>query len=157
MKYMSVAEAANKWNINERRVRALLKEKRIEGAKLEGHKYLIPVSASKPLDRRIKGQRLFEDSPLLGMDFDFKNYHKKFPTEDGYFGEYGGSFLPPNLQKAIDEIYEGYLTIAKSARFISEIRDIRKHYQGRPTPIYHCQNLSNYLGKVQIYLIIALA
>ena len=152
MKYMSVTEAANKWNINERRVRVLLKEKRIEGAKLEGHKYLIPVSASKPLDRRIKGQRLFEDSPLLGMDFDFKNYRKKFPTEDGYFGEYGGSFLPPNLQKAIDEIYEGYLTIAKSARFISELRDIRKHYQGRPTPIYHCQNLSNYLGKVQIYL-----
>ena len=78
MKYMSVTEAANKWNINERRVRVLLKEKRIEGAKLEGHKYLIPVSASKPLDRRIKGQRLFEDSPLLGMDFDFKNYRKNF-------------------------------------------------------------------------------
>ena len=152
MKYMSVTEAANKWDINERRVRALLKEKRIEGAKLEGHRYLIPENASKPLDRRIKGQRLFEDSPLKGVDFDFKNYRKKFPTEDGYFGEFGGSFLPSNLQKAIDEIYDGYLTIAKSAKFIAELREIRKNYQGRPTPIYHCQNLSNYLGKVQIYL-----
>ncbi len=152
MKYISVSEAAKKWNINERRVRVLLKERRIEGAILEGHRYLIPENATKPLDRRVKGQRLFEDSPLKNIDFDFANYRKKFPTEDGYFGRYGGSYLPKNLQKAIDEIYEGYLTIAKSAKFINELREIRKNYQGRPTPIYHCQNLSNYLGKVQIYL-----
>ncbi|MCR4562137.1 MAG: tryptophan synthase subunit beta [Bacilli bacterium] len=86
------------------------------------------------------------------MDFDFKNYRKQYPTQDGYFGRYGGSFLPKNLQKAIDEVYNGYLTIAKSAKFIAELREIRKNYQGRPTPIYHCQNLSNYFGKVQIYL-----
>ncbi len=152
MKYLSVKEISEKWNINERRVRALLQDKRIEGAIYENHRYLIPINASKPLDRRVKGQRLFEDSPLKGMDFDFKNYRKKYPTEDGYFGRYGGCYLPKNLQKAMDEIYEGYLTIAKSAKFINELREIRKNYQGRPTPIYHCQNLSNYLGKVQIYL-----
>ena len=133
-------------------MRALLQDKRIEGAIYENHRYLIPENASKPLDRRVKGQRLFEDSPLKGMDFDFKNYRKKYPSEDGYFGRYGGCYLPKNLQKAMDEIYEGYLTIAKSAKFINELREIRKNYQGRPTPIYHCQNLSNYLGKVQIYL-----
>lgn len=152
MKYLSVKEISEKWNINERRVRALLQDKRIEGAIYENHRYLIPINASKPLDRRVKGQRLFEDSPLKGMDFDFKNYRKKYPSEDGYFGRYGGCYLPKNLQKAMDEIYEGYLTIAKSAKFINELREIRKNYQGRPTPIYHCQNLSNYLGKVQIYL-----
>ena len=152
MKYLSVKEIREKWNINERRVRALLQDKRIEGAIYENHRYLIPENASKPLDRRVKGQRLFEDSPLKGMDFDFKNYRKKYPSEDGYFGRYGGCYLPKNLQKAMDEIYEGYLTIAKSAKFINELREIRKNYQGRPTPIYHCQNLSNYLGKVQIYL-----
>ncbi len=152
MKYLTVSEMSKKWGINERRVRVLLKEKRIEGAKLENHKYLIPENAPKPLDRRIKGQRLFEDSPLKGVDFDFKNYRKQYPTSDGYFGRFGGSFLPKNLQKAFDEIYHGYLTIAKSAKFIAELREIRKNYQGRPTPIYHCQNLSNYLGSVQIYL-----
>ncbi|MBO5577573.1 MAG: tryptophan synthase subunit beta [Bacilli bacterium] len=152
MKYLSVSETAKKWEINERRVRALLQEKRIEGAIYENHRYLIPENAKKPLDRRIKGQRLFEDSPLKGINIDFKNYHKQYPSEDGYFGRYGGSFLPKHLQKAIDEVYAGYLTIAKSAKFINELRDIRKNYQGRPTPIYHCQNLSNYLGKVQIYL-----
>ena len=152
MKYLSVKEVSEKWGINERRVRALLKEKRIEGAIYESHRYLIPENAPKPLDRRIKGQRLFEDSPLKGIDIDFKNYRKMYPTSDGYFGRYGGSFLPKHLQKAIDEIYDGYMTIAKSSKFIAELREIRKNYQGRPTPIYHCENLSNYLGKVQIYL-----
>ena len=152
MKYLSVNEVAKKWNINERRVRVLLKEKRIEGAVLKGHKYFIPENASKPLDRRIKGQRCFEDSPLSKTNIDFKNYRKVYPSVDGYFGRFGGSFLPSNLQKAFNEIYDGYLTIAKSSKFIAELREIRKNYQGRPTPIYHCQNLSNYFGKVQIYL-----
>ncbi len=152
MKYISVKEASEKWGINERRVRVLLSEKRIEGAIYQGHKYFIPENAPKPLDRRVKGQRLFEDSPLKNIDFDFKNYRKLYPSDDGYFGRFGGSYLPKNLQKAMDEIYSGYLTIAKSAKFIAELRNIRKYYQGRPTPIYHCQNLSNHLGKVQIYL-----
>ena len=126
MKYISVKEASEKWNINERRVRALLKEQRIEGAILRNHKYFIPDNAPKPLDRRIKGQRLFEDSPLKNLDFDFKNYRKQFPTDDGYFGRFGGSFLPPKLQKAMDEIYYGYLTIAKSSKFIAELREISR-------------------------------
>ena len=50
MKYITVLEASEKWGINERRVRALLKEKRIEGAILKGHKYFIPENAPKPLD-----------------------------------------------------------------------------------------------------------
>ncbi|MBR0439230.1 MAG: tryptophan synthase subunit beta [Bacilli bacterium] len=152
MKYITVSEASKKFGINERRVRSLLKEKRIEGAILQGHKYLIPENAVKPLDRRIKGQRLFEDSPLKGINIDFTNYRKQYPSDDGYFGRYGGAYLPSNLKKAMDEIYYGYQTIAKSSKFISELREIRKNYQGRPTPIYHCQNLSNYLGRVQIYL-----
>ena len=152
MKYITVKEAAEKFGINERRVRALLKEKRIEGAIYKDHKYLIPDNAVKPLDRRIKGQRLFEDSPLKGIDIDFKNYRKQYPSDDGYFGRYGGTFLPDVLKKAMEEIYYGYQTIAKSSKFIAELREIRKNFQGRPTPVYHCQNLSNYLGRVQIYL-----
>ena len=152
MKYITVKEAAEKFGINERRVRALLKEKRIEGAIYKDHKYLIPDNAVKPLDRRVKGQRLFEDSPLKGIDIDFKNYRKQYPSDDGYFGRYGGTFLPDNLKKAMEEIYYGYQTIAKSSKFVAELREIRKNYQGRPTPVYHCRNLSNYLGRVQIYL-----
>ena len=97
MKYLSVIEVAKKWNLNERRVRVLIQEKRIEGVKLEGHKYLISETAVKPLDRRYKGQRCFEDSPLDKINFDFKNYRKLFPNSEGYFGRFGGRFLPPNL------------------------------------------------------------
>lgn len=86
------------------------------------------------------------------MTFDFSNYLKKYPDKNGYFGEYGGSFLPDNLQKAIKEVDLAYKKIAHSAEFISELRRIRKEFQGRPTPVYHCKNLSQELGTTQIYL-----
>lgn len=86
------------------------------------------------------------------MAFDFSNYLKKYPDKNGYFGEYGGSFLPDNLQKAIKEVDLAYKKIAHSAEFISELRRIRKEFQGRPTPVYHCKNLSQELGTTQIYL-----
>ena len=84
---------------------------------------------------------------------DFDNYLKEYPTEEGYFGNYGGNYLDnPELIKAFKEYAEGYNTIAQSAQFISELRRIRKEFQGRPTPLYHCQKLSNLFGKTQIYL-----
>ncbi|MFW5785447.1 MAG: tryptophan synthase subunit beta [Chitinispirillaceae bacterium] len=78
-------------------------------------------------------------------------YMKKYPDEKGYFGDYGGSYIPPELQKEMDSITEAYYLISKSHDFISELRSIRKHFQGRPTPTYYCKNLSNKLGG-RIYL-----
>jgi len=84
---------------------------------------------------------------------DFDNYLKEYPDEEGYFGKYGGNYLEdPELIKAFKEYAEGYCTIAQSSQFIAELRRIRKEFQGRPTPLYHCQRLSNLLGKTQIYL-----
>lgn len=84
---------------------------------------------------------------------DFDNYTKEYPSEDGYFGPYGGNYLEdPELVKAFREYAEGYNTIAQSAQFIAELRRIRKEFQGRPTPLYHCQRLSNLFGRTQIYL-----
>ena len=84
---------------------------------------------------------------------DFDNYLKEHPTTDGYFGRFGGNYLDdPELIKAFNEYAEAYYTIAQSAQFISELRRIRRDFQGRPTPVYHCQNLSNHLGRFQIYL-----
>ena len=45
---------------------------------------------------------------------DFSTYFSNYPDEKGYFGEYGGAFLPPELQTAFDEIYDAYMTICKS-------------------------------------------
>jgi tryptophan synthase beta chain len=83
---------------------------------------------------------------------DFTNYTKFYPDIAGRFGEYGGAYLPPQLVEAFKEIDEAYMTIAHSASFINELRRIRREFQGRPTPVYHCERLSNKLGRCQIYL-----
>lgn len=153
MKYISVKQAAKKWMLNERRVRALCEQGRIDGAYKDGKSYVIPEFAPKPLDKRIKDNKQENLIKLqFNDDIDFNQYRKQYPNKDGFFGNFGGSFVEPELQKAFNEVYSGYLTICKSARFINDLRRIRKDFQGRPTPLYHCERLSTYLGKVQIYL-----
>ena len=83
---------------------------------------------------------------------DFDNYLKNFPDKDGRFGAYGGQYLPPQLIPAFKEIDDAYETICRSAQFINELRRIRREFQGRPTPVYHCERLSRKFGHCQIYL-----
>ena len=80
-----------------------------------------------------------------------ENYFKKHPTKDGFFNEYGGAFIPPVLEAEMKKITDAYFTISKSHNFISELRSIRKHFQGRPTPVYYCNRLSEKYG-ARIYL-----
>ena len=83
---------------------------------------------------------------------DFDTYFKKYPDKNGYFGKYGGVYISEELKNAMQEITEAYFTICKSRKFISELRRIRKEFQGRPTPISHLERLSNKFGNVQIYV-----
>ena len=85
-----------------------------------------------------------------GTDFD--TYFKNYPDCNGYFGKYGGAYIPDELKKAMDEITEAYFTICKSSKFIGELRRIRKEFQGRPTPVSYLERLSNSLGNVQLYV-----
>jgi tryptophan synthase beta chain len=78
--------------------------------------------------------------------------HRQVPDEKGFFGKFGGSFVPPELQREMDEIYRAYQRICRSHDFILELRSIRKHFQGRPTPVYFCRNLSNRINGARIYL-----
>ena len=78
-------------------------------------------------------------------------YLKQFPDEKGFFAGYGGSFVSPELQREMDNITDAYYSISKSHEFISELRSIRKHFQGRPTPVYFCKRLSEMYGG-RIYL-----
>ena len=82
----------------------------------------------------------------------FDNYLKEFPNEKGYFGEYGGAYISPELVPAFEEANNAYEAICHSAQFINELRRIRKEFQGRPTPVYHCERLSKLFGNCQIYL-----
>ena len=81
-----------------------------------------------------------------------KPYLKQFPDENGFFGKFGGSFVPENIKKAMNEINVAYDLIAQNSDFIAELRKIRKHFQGRPTPIYFAHNLTKKYGGAGIYL-----
>lgn len=85
------------------------------------------------------------------QNVDFDNYFKNYPDENGYFGKYGGAYIPDELKAAMQEITEAYYTIGQSRNFIAELRRIRKEFQGRPTPVTHLARLSQSLGNVQLY------
>ena len=84
---------------------------------------------------------------------DFETYFKNYPDANGYFGKYGGAYIPEELKKAMAEIDHAYQTISKSRKFIAELRRIRKEFQGRPTPISHLERLSEKINTgVQLYV-----
>jgi len=83
---------------------------------------------------------------------DYKTYFQNYPDENGYFGTHGGAIISDELKPAFEEVRDAYQTICHSAQFISELRRIRKEFQGRPTPVYHCERLSKLFGNTQIYL-----
>ena len=89
---------------------------------------------------------------MIHNGMEFSTYFKNYPDKNGYFGKYGGSYIPPELQAAMDEITDAYFTICKSSKFVHELRRIRKEFQGRPTPVSHLERLSNSLGNVQLYV-----
>ena len=82
----------------------------------------------------------------------FETYLKQYPDRDGYFGRYGGAYISDELKKAMEEITEAYFTIAKSSKFVGELRRIRREFQGRPTPISYLERLSTSIGNVQLYV-----
>ncbi|MBE6639471.1 MAG: tryptophan synthase subunit beta [Ruminococcaceae bacterium] len=84
------------------------------------------------------------------MEFD--TYFKNYPDKNGFFGKYGGCYIPEELKRAMEEIAEAYRTIAKSGKFIAELRRIRKEFQGRPTPVSYLERLSAKVGGAQIYV-----
>lgn len=81
-----------------------------------------------------------------------QSYLKQYPNTEGFFGKFGGSFVPSEIQKAMEEIHKAYELIAQNSDFIAELRKIRKHFQGRPTPIYFAHNLTKKYGGAGIYL-----
>jgi len=83
---------------------------------------------------------------------DYARYFRDYPDRNGMYGNYGGAELPPQLIGPFQEIAEAYQSICHSAQFINELRRIRREFQGRPTPVYHCDRLSRKLGNCQIYL-----
>jgi tryptophan synthase beta chain len=74
------------------------------------------------------------------------------PDSRGYWGEYGGRFVPETLAAPLDELTAAYMAARQDATFAAELDDLLKNYSGRPTPLYFAKRLSGELGGARIYL-----
>lgn len=74
------------------------------------------------------------------------------PDAQGFFGPYGGQYVPPELKQAMDDINRAYEEIRQRADFQEELASLFADYVGRPSPIFHARRLSSQLGGAQIHL-----
>lgn len=77
---------------------------------------------------------------------------KNSPTFNGYFGKFGGQFIPPQLHETFNKIESEYLKIKNDPIFIAEYQSLLTTYVGRPSPLYFAHNLTTLLKGAKIYL-----
>lgn len=71
--------------------------------------------------------------------------------KEGYYGEFGGAYVPEILHKCVYDLQQNYLTVIESESFQKEYRQLLRDYVGRPSPLYHAKRLSERYG-CKIYL-----
>ncbi|MEX0770782.1 MAG: tryptophan synthase subunit beta [Balneolaceae bacterium] len=76
----------------------------------------------------------------------------KAPTQTGYYGKFGGKFVPEILIPAIEELEEAYLEAKEDPGFQNEYRNLLNEYVGRPTKLTYTDRLTDYYGRARIYL-----
>jgi tryptophan synthase beta chain len=74
------------------------------------------------------------------------------PDQRGYFGLYGGRFVPETLMPALDELERAYREAQADPAFRQELEGLLRDYAGRPTPLYFAQRLTSHCGGARIYL-----
>lgn len=74
------------------------------------------------------------------------------PDERGYYGEFGGRFVPETIIPALDELEAAYQKAIADSEFHQELRHLQRTYTGRPTPVSYAKRLTEQLGGAQIYL-----
>jgi tryptophan synthase beta chain len=75
-----------------------------------------------------------------------------YPNEKGYFGIFGGKYLPETLMPALEELEQQYLKIKNDGDFKRQLLYYLTEYAGRPTPLYFASRLTNVVGGAKIYL-----
>ncbi len=74
------------------------------------------------------------------------------PDERGRFGDFGGKFVPETLMAALEELETAYREVKEDQQFQDRLGHLLRTYAGRPTPLYHAENLSRHCGGARIYL-----
>ncbi|MEE4252836.1 MAG: tryptophan synthase subunit beta [Desulfuromusa sp.] len=76
----------------------------------------------------------------------------EMPNSEGYFGEYGGQVIPPELKTIMDDINEAYEQVSKTEAFQNELHALYADYVGRPSPIFFARRLTDLQGGARIFL-----
>lgn len=74
------------------------------------------------------------------------------PDERGYFGDYGGRFVPETLVPSLDELTEAYRVARADPAFWSEFEELSRDYSGRPTPLYFARRLTEHCGGARVLI-----
>ena len=73
------------------------------------------------------------------------------PDEKGYFGEYGGQVIPPELKQIMDDINDAYDQVRQTEAFQQELAMLNEDYTGRPSPIYYASRLTEKCGGARLF------
>jgi tryptophan synthase beta chain len=77
---------------------------------------------------------------------------RRDPDARGYFGEFGGRFVPETLVEPVEQLERAYFAAREDAQFGAELARLLKHYVGRPTPVYETVRLAERAGGARIFL-----
>jgi tryptophan synthase beta chain len=77
---------------------------------------------------------------------------RRDPDARGYFGEFGGRYVPETLVEPVEELERAYLEVRDDPAFAAELNRLFKHYVGRPTPVYETSRLAEAAGGARIFL-----
>jgi tryptophan synthase beta chain len=78
--------------------------------------------------------------------------NKTFPTRAGYFGEFGGKYVPETLMAALDEFETAYRNLRRDKAFRAELNDVLANFVGRPTPITEAKRFAELCGGFRLFL-----
>lgn len=77
---------------------------------------------------------------------------KSLPDAKGFFGKYGGRYVPPELEAVLNEVEQAYAQARADASFVAEYQGLLRDYVGRPSPLYLARRLSDHCGGAKVYL-----
>ncbi len=88
----------------------------------------------------------------LGILYKEQKQRASTPDQNGYFGRFGGRFVPETLMPALEELSETYDGVKNDPSFAAELTGLLKNFAGRETPLYYARRFSEKLGGARIFL-----
>ncbi|MFJ4846017.1 MULTISPECIES: tryptophan synthase subunit beta [unclassified Streptomyces] len=88
----------------------------------------------------------------MSVDFFIPDPEGRVPSAEGYFGRYGGKFIPEALVAAVDEVAVEYDKAKADPAFAAELNDLLVHYAGRPSPLTEAARFAEHAGGARIFL-----